>query len=121
MNSPVSSATASTILMAGPAKAISRRCQRGLEVRAAGIGRAFVARLLAGHLHIAAEQDQGEPEVGLAALESEEPGPKAEAERLDFDVEKARREIVAEFVDQDHHPDQNQVPPDVLQDRAISR
>ena len=114
MNNPVSSTTASTTLIAGPAKVMISRCQRGLASRVRGSAVGFVARLLAGHLHVAAEQDRREAEIGFAAPESEQARPEAEAERLHLYVEEPRRPVVAQFVDQDHHPDQNQIPPDVL-------
>ena len=115
MNSPVSSTTASTMLIAGPAKAMIIRCQRGLARRTADrCAMPLIAGLFARHLDVSAEQNRREAEIGLAVLEAEQARTKSEAERLDLDVEEASRPIVAQFVDQDHHPDQNQIPPDVL-------
>ncbi len=100
--------------MAGPANAMIRRCQRGLLQEAAGIAGAFVARLLARHLDVAAEQKRGEAEVGFALAEAEQPRAETEAEGFHLDVEKARRPEMPEFVDQDHDPDQDQQPPEIL-------
>src|SRR6185369_15810676 len=64
-----------------------------------------------------AEQNQADLEVRLAAAESEEPRTEADAEGVDLDVEEASDQIVTELVEQDHHPDQNQEPPEILQKR----
>ena len=107
-------ATASTILMAGPANAMISRCQRGFARKLRGSLSSFVAWLLAGHFDVAAEQDRRETEIGFAFFEPEQPRAKTETERLHLDVEEPGRPIVAQFVDQDHDPDQDQVPPDIL-------
>ena len=79
-----------------------------------GIAGALVTGLLAGHLHVAAERDRRDPEVGLAPAESEQTRPEAEAEGLDPHVKEARHPIMAQFVNQDHDPDQNQQPENVF-------
>src|SRR4051794_18542763 len=88
----------------------ARLCKEG-----AWVGR-LLTRLFAGHLHVPAEEDKREPEVRLALLEAKKPRAEAEAERFDLYIEETRRPIVPQFMDQDHHPDQNQQPPDVLND-----
>ncbi len=81
---------------------------------AAGIAGAFIARLLARHLHVAAEQKRGEAEIGFAFFEAEQPRAETEAEGLHLDVEKSRRPVMTELMDQDHDPDQNQKPKEIL-------
>src|SRR5258706_545839 len=79
-----------------------------------GIGIVFVAGLVPGHFDVAAEQDCREPEIGFAAAEAEQPRAEPEAEGFDFHVEQTRGQVVAQLVDQDHNPNQHQVPPDIL-------
>ena len=114
MNNPVRITTASRMFMAGPANAMISRCQRGLLKEAARVAGVLIARLFADHLHVAAEQHRGKPKIGLALVETEQPRAKSETERLHLHVEEARRPIMPELVDQDHDPDQDQGPEDVL-------
>ena len=115
MNKPVSSTTASTTLIAGPANAMIMRCQRGLARKRADRGDVLVARLLAGHLDVAAEQDRARTGNRFRRVRNPNSrGPKPKLKVFDLHVEEPCRPIVAQFVDQDHHPDQNQVPPDIL-------
>ena len=65
-------------------------------------------------LYISAEQNQANFEVGLAALESEKAWAETDAEGVDLDVEKAADQVMPQLMEQDHHPDQDQEPPDVL-------
>jgi hypothetical protein len=51
---------------------------------------------------------------GLALPEAEQARAETEAEGFHLHVEGARRPIVAQLMDQDHHPDQDQIPPNVL-------
>ena len=114
MYRPVSSATASTIFMNGPANAMISRCQRGLARKPRGSSTFSSVGLLAGHLDVAAEQDQREAVVGLAAAEPEQPRAEAEAERFHLHIEEAGGPEVAQFVDHDHDPDQDQQPQNVF-------
>ena len=114
MYSPVSSAMARTIFVAGPANSDAHPLPAGLGGQGAGIAGLLVARLLPRELHVSAEQNQADFEVRLAAVESEQPGTEADAERVDLDVEEASDQIVTQLVEQDHHSDQNQEPPEIL-------
>ena len=71
--------------------------------------------LLAGHFDVAAEQDEREAEVRFALAETEQARSEAETERFHLYIEKARCPVVAQFVDQDHDPDENQQPPETLE------
>jgi len=75
----------------------------------------LVSGLLAHHLDVAAEQDEGKTKIGFALLETEQAWPESEAERVHLHVEEARRPIMAELMNQDHDSDHDQEPPDVVQ------
>ena len=57
---------------------------------------------LAGHLDVAAEGEDGDAVVGVAALEAEEALAEADGEDLDADAAELGDGEVAEFVDQNH-------------------
>ncbi len=113
MNSPASNAIASMMFMAGPGECDDQPLPTRLREESARIT-CFFAWLLAGHFDVAAKQDQRKAEIGFAPPKAEQPRTEPEAERLDFDIEKSRRPKVPQFVDQDHDPDQDKQPPNVL-------
>ena len=86
----------------------------GLGQEAARVVGAFVGGLLARHLHVAAQQDQREPVIGIAATEAEQARSKPETEGFHLYIEIAGCPEVAQFVDHDHDPDQYQQPQNVL-------
>ncbi len=57
---------------------------------------------LTGHLDVAAERDEGEAVVGVAALDAEETSAEADGEDLDTDAAELGDGEVAELVDEDH-------------------
>ena len=78
-----------------------------------GPGVRFV-RVLARHLHVAADGQQRDRVFGLAALELEELRPHPDAERDDPDAQHPRHDEVAQFVDEnqdtkDEHEGQKRV------------
>src|SRR6185437_10275566 len=91
----------------------------GFGLQTARIGRGLIPRLIARHFDVTAEQDSRKSEVGVALLETEKPWAETDAEGLHSDVEQTRRPIMAQFVNQDHHPDQDQQPPHVLEYRHL--
>jgi hypothetical protein len=78
---------------------------------------AFFPRLIARHLYVTAKKDSGKPVIRIAALEAEEPGTESETENIHAHIEKACSPKVAKFVDQNHDPDQNQQPNDIVECR----
>src|ERR1044071_3764027 len=76
----------------------------------------LVGGLFARHLDVAAHWDQRKAVIRLTPHESEQPLPEAEAEGFHFHVEIARRPEMAQFVEIDHHPDQDQQPQYVLKE-----
>src|SRR5580704_3361259 len=86
-----------------------------LVQEAARVAGLLVARLLAHHLDVAAQQNEGKAKIGFALLESEQARAESEAERVHLHIEETRGPIVAEFVDQDHDADHDQRPPDIMQ------
>src|SRR5512135_3316097 len=106
---PVAIETASTSLRASSQPLPARLGRQGTRI--AGL---FVAGLLTGELHVSAEGNQTDFEVRLAAAESEQPGTEADAECVDLDVEESSDQIMPQFVEHDHHSDQNKKPPEIL-------
>ena len=90
-----------------------RRCQRGFAMNARG-SLEFLPRLFAGHFDVSAEQNGRETEIGFASAEPEQPGPNPKLKTSTLTSKKPRRPIVPQFVDQDHDPDQDKQPPDIL-------
>src|SRR5205823_2497885 len=88
----------------------------GLREKPAGIIRIFLTRLLAGHFDIPAEQDRREPEIRFTLAEAKQARAEAEAEGLHANIEQPCGPIMPELVDQYHDPDENQQPPNVLQE-----
>ena len=86
----------------------------GLGQERPGIAGALVTGLLANHLHVTAERNRRDSEVGLAPAHSPQTWPKAKTEGLDPYVKEARHTIMAQFVNEDHHPNQNQQPENVF-------
>ena len=101
----------------GPGEGDDQPLPARLGEERAGIVGILFARLLAGHLDVTAEQDQREPVIRFAPAEAEQPRPEAEAERVHPHVEISRRPKVAQLVDQDHDPDQNQQPENVFENQ----
>src|SRR5579883_3595015 len=80
----------------------------------------FFSGLIAGHFDIAAQNRQrGKAEIGFPVLESEKPRAKAKTESFHFHVEQPGDGKVAQLMEQDHHSNQNQEPPDILQKNHI--
>ncbi len=101
--------------MNGPANAIIRRCQRGFARNTAGIGCDSSPGCSPAIFTYPPNRIARKPEVRLAFLKPTARA-EAEAERLDPDIEETGRPVVAQLMDQDHDPEQNQQPPDVLND-----
>src|SRR5260370_33816934 len=80
----------------------------------AGVVGIFVTRLLASHFHVAAEEDGAKAEIRLTLLEAEQPRAEAKAEGVHTHIEKASGPVMAQFVDENHHPDEDQEPPDIV-------
>ena len=93
---PVSTPTASTIFMKGPGEGDDQTLPARFGQEAARIVRiVLIGHLLAGHLDVAAEQDQRKAVVGFPAAEAEEARAKAEAEGFHLDVEESGRPEMA--------------------------
>jgi hypothetical protein len=72
-----------------------------------------IARLISQKFDITAEENQGKTIICIAAPETEESRPEADAENIDANIEQPGCPEVAQFVDQDHHANQNQQPPEI--------
>ncbi len=75
------------------------RCQRGLLRNPRGSLACLVAGLLAGHLHVTAEENRREAEIRLPSLEPEQARAEAEAEGLHPDIKESRRPVMPKFVE----------------------
>src|SRR5439155_19717800 len=60
-----------------------------------------VARILAGHLDVAAERQRADSIVCVAAAETNQPGPETYRERFNFDFEELGDSEMAEFMNND--------------------
>src|ERR1035437_9348684 len=98
----------------GPGESDDQSLPAGLGKEAARVVGVFVRGLFAGHLDVAAQQDQREAVIGIAAAESKQAGTKPEAEGFHLHIEIAGGPEVAQFVDHDHDPNQNQQPQNVF-------
>ena len=92
----------------------------GLGQEAARIGDILIARLLACHLDVAAQQEQREFILRLTAPKAEQTRPETETEGLYFYIEVAGCPKMSQLVDQNHDPDQDQPPKNVFKNLHIS-
>ena len=80
----------------------------GVGVEGAGIVQRFaLGRVLAGHLDIAAQRQQTDLVIGIAVLDAKEPRPEAHGERLNADTAQLGHGKMAEFMNHNHHADQD--------------
>ena len=101
-------------LATGPATPMSMRCQRGWAVKEPGSSAAFsrtrcpsIDRGFAGHLDVAAEGQQADLVIGVAALDAEKARPEADGKCLDADAAELGDGKMAKFVDHHHHANQD--------------
>jgi len=72
----------------------------------AGIARPASIRVLAGHLHVAAQRQKADAVIGIPRRKPNQPLAKAEAEDFNPDLEQLGYSIVAELMDK-HQDAQN--------------
>ena len=84
----------------GSREALEAEVRRVL-VGVAGGGLVWV---LAGHLDVAAERQQADAIIRLALLESPQAPAKAEGKHFHADAKILGRQEMAQFMDEDHHP-----------------
>ena len=94
----------------------------GLQKGAALVlGGDLLGGVVAGHLHVAAERQERDAVVGVARLEAEQARAKAEGEAHDLDPAELGHREVAELVDEDQRPHEQEEGGCTTAERPSSR
>src|ERR1019366_7738447 len=102
MNTPVRRTTARRMFMAGPATAITKRCQRGCDMNSSGAPLRDSSGFSPRHFHVSAQRQCADAIVRSTTAEARKALAEPDGKYINAYTKPFSSSVMAELVHQDH-------------------